>query len=277
MVTPLGLTNVDARSMRRGFRSKDEVIVTYRFILVLAGSIDYWVETGVIRLDAGVQVLVPAWTRRRWSVPRAGGCSIIWTEFAAEALAEDLGGPLMAEGADRALEEASLRRMLALWHYGRLPYETTGLAADEGTRAPEQDRLELESELKAALARFWRRARPAPGWASGFVPAERRHPEVTRALRWLHANYAQPEALNEFYRHLEGNPTHFRTLFRRDTQSNVQEHLARLRLRRARFLLRHTSWPLKRISYEVGYRDAAYFSRHYKAFWGHAPTAEERI
>lgn len=276
LTTSLRLTHVEARSVPQGYRSKDEVIATCRFILLLDGSMNYQVDGGTLRLTAGMQVLVPAWTRQRWSAPKPGGCSLLWIEFAADEVAEEPDGPLVAERQEAALEEGSLRQMLALWPHERLPHGRTGHATDDATRLSEQDRMELEAEFKAVLARFWRQAGPA-GDVANFAPAERRHPDVTRALRWLHANYARTDALDAFYRELERNPTHFRVLFRRDACSTVQEHLARLRLRRARFLLRHTRWPLKRIAHEVGYRDAAYFSRHYRAFWGHAPAAEERV
>lgn len=275
LATSLGLTNVEAKNVPQGYRSKDEVLATYRFILLIEGSMNYRLDGGVLQLTAGMQVLVPAWTRQRWTVPKAGGCSMLWVEFAAEEVAEEPDGPLVAKIANSALAESALRRMLARWTYGRLPYETRGCAVGASTQVPEQDRIELEAELKATIARFWRQACPVTRGLARFAPGER-HPVVTWALRWLRANYARSDALDAFYRELEGNPTHFRVLFRRDAGSTIQGQLARLRLQRARFLLRHTHWPLKRISHEVGFQDAAYFSRHYKAFWGHAPKAATR-
>ena len=58
--TSVGLTNVESRIVPQGFRSKDEVIVTHRFILLLAGAINYRLDGGVLRLEAGMRVLVPA-------------------------------------------------------------------------------------------------------------------------------------------------------------------------------------------------------------------------
>jgi transcriptional regulator GlxA family with amidase domain len=124
------------------------------------------------------------------------------------------------------------------------------------------------------LARFFSSARavaPTDGDSADLRPV---HAEVRAALAWLEQNHARPDALDAFYEALAMSPNHFRRLFREATRSTVQESLSRMRLRRARHLVNHTAWPLKRIAVECGYRDPLFFSRQYRRFWGHPPRAD---
>ena len=132
--------------------------------------------------------------------------------------------------------------------------------------------LEAEGELKACLARFWVDAR-----ADGAELARARilHPEVARAMAWLERHFAEPDALDAFYQTVTLSPNHFRLLFRRETGETVQAVLARLRLRRARYLVQATALPMKQIAAETGHADPLYFSMQYRRFWGR-PATEDR-
>jgi transcriptional regulator GlxA family with amidase domain len=150
--------------------------------------------------------------------------------------------------------EDGLRRMLAGW-------------PPEGRAGA----LRLEAEAKALAVRFWSAAEATE---AGRMAKPAAHPEVRRARVWLELNYARPDALEVFYGELTLSPNHFRLLFRRETGETVQAMLARLRLRRARYLVRETTWPMKRIAAETGFADPLYFSSCYRDFWGSAPTAD---
>ena len=67
---------------------------------------------------------------------------------------------------------------------------------------------------------------------------------------------------------------YFRTAFRRLTGMSARAYLTAQRMRAARFYLRETSMSIKEIAAACGYQDALYFSRHYKEYWRHAPSAE---
>lgn len=251
---PLSVTNVEQRVFEPGGATEDEVIVTHRFILIESGKIEYTVEGVVSRLVAGDQFFVPAWSRREWVARRGRGlCRLAWCEFSSEAVSLSpvlcRRRPAVAREESRAL--ARMRRWFAAG------------GAESGLR--------LEGELKAMLARFWAEAGVA-GRAGG--RGGEPHPEVGRATAWLERHFAEPEALEAFYRTLELSPNHFRLLFRRQTGETVQAVLARLRMRRARYLVRETGWPMKRIAAESGFADPLYFSNHYKRFWGRAATAD---
>ena len=52
--------------------------------------------------------------------------------------------------------------------------------------------------------------------------------------------------------------------------------IVRARLERARQLVQETNMTLGQIAAALGYDDAAFFSRQYKAYAGHAPSSARR-
>ena len=252
----LPVKNVERREFAAGWITPDEVIVTHRFIILLEGRMDYTVEGVTRRVEAGEQVFAPAWCRRQWTVPKRGGvCRLLWCDFSS-------GGVTVPPVLCRRRPEA-LGAEVAVFEGMR------GLAA--GGREGRETALRLEGELKAALARFWTEAQ-AEGMESERSGAT--HPEVARALVWLEKHYAEPGALEDFYRTVELSPNHFRVLFRRETGGTVQGVLARLRLRRARYLVQETARPMKQIAAETGFAEPLYFSKQYRKFWGRAATED---
>jgi AraC-like DNA-binding protein len=250
---PLRISKASRQAFPARWRVKDAVIVTHRFILLEEGELDYTVEGRPLRVRAGEQFFIPAWCRREWRAT-AKGCRLLWCEFSSGAVTVP---PVLCRreaGAGRE-ERRSLERVLKLFGEGE-------------TR---ERMLEGEGELKAALARFWIAAL-AEGRGSG--DARARHPEVARAVAWLERHYAEPDALEAFYRTVELSPNHFRLLFRREQGETVQAVLARLRLRRARYLVQETVLPMKRIAAETGFADPLYFSGQYRKFWGRAATED---
>lgn len=249
---PCRVTKVSAEKFSAGRRTSDEVIVTHRLILIVSGGMDYTVEGRTQRLGDGLVLWVPAWCRREWRVPARGRCELAWCEFATDPVATP---PVLMVAKKWGMEPAAtLARMAALWP-----------AKDRA------DALRLEAEAKRLAAEFWTRAEAS---AAPKDAREERHPEVRRAVAWLEANHARPDALELFYRELELSPNHFRLLFRTETGETVQAMLMRLRMRRARYLAVETTRPMKAIAAECGFDDPLYFSASYRRFWGRSPSVD---
>ena len=270
--TTLGITNVARQTFPPRWKTRDEVIVTHRYGMLLDGDIHYRCEGVTTLLRAGQQMFAPAWSRRQWW--SKGGCRLLWCEFATEHLPLEIGSLLFRKGGDMKLEKAGLERMLKLWPGMHLPYEKTGLARGVPGAPPEELQLVLEGELKASLARFWFETSLVTSKSS---LQHNTHPEVRAALAWLDSHYQEPDVLEAFYRWLPLSPNHFRILFKKATGSTVQDYLLRLRQRRARFLVHETGRPLKQIAAEVGYENPLFFSRQYRKFWGHPPSEDRKI
>ncbi len=235
---------------------KDAVVVSHRLILVVSGEINYTIDGDRRRLRAGDWFWVSAWSRREWSSGHRG-CVLRWVEFTTDAVTVPGGWHLAAPLSADELEEIGQR-------YARL-------GRDLGS-GEELAKLRLEAETKALAALFWSRLREAESPAGERAAS---HPEMERALAWLEANCLRPDALDVFYREvLTLSPNHFRLLYRRQTGETVQGTLARLRLRRARYLIVQTALSIKEIAAECGFADPLYFSNHYKRFWGTSPSAD---
>ncbi|MDR1283162.1 MAG: helix-turn-helix domain-containing protein [Opitutaceae bacterium] len=264
---PLRVTHAARKHFPAGWRTADSVVVTHRLILIREGQPDYHVEGRRTRLRAGTALLVPAWCRREWTVSARGvGCALLWCEFSSEpaSLPPRPFFRTLTPGEQR-IETAALNRIIA-------DRNSSPLAA--------ATRLRSEGELKACLARFFAGAFFAGAETdpenAGIPPATtRRHPEITAAIAWLETHYTQPDALDRFYaRRLTLSPNHFRLLFRAQTGGTVQQMLARLRLRKARYLVHETTLSMKEIAASAGFDDPLYFSQCYRRFWGAPPTAD---
>ncbi|MBC2595496.1 helix-turn-helix transcriptional regulator [Ruficoccus amylovorans] len=261
--SPVAVTRVGQRHYTAGPGAHDEVVTTCRLILLLAGSMRYTVEGRSFVLEAGTQIFVPAWTRRMWSTPLEHGCEIAWCEFDDDPV-EFGPGHCFCRTPGRA---AFAREKRALAELARLWQAHTRSADDPLLR------LGLEAALKPMLARFWQEAAPVLA-QDGIEQARPPHPQVRQALRWLEEHFCEPDALARLEAACGLTPNYFRERFREAMMCTPGEYLQRLRLRRARYLIHATGWQHKRIAAEVGYADPLYFSRLYRRFWGHPPSAE---
>jgi len=257
---PLTLTRVGRAPFAPGMGARDEVVTTSRLILILRGELTYTIERTRFPLEAGTQFFVPAWVRRLWAGESRRECELIWFEF---------DSPSLEDG-----RTAFYRRRLAPAQAAREKSRYLELgrlcpgAPPEGMR-----RLAAEGLMKAMLARFWMEAEPPQARPEPFRPP---HPCVRRALRWLEHHFQERDVLEKLYALCGVTPNYFRRCFKEALLCSPRQHIERLRLRRARFLLWSTGMQQKRIALEVGYGDPLYFSRLYRRFWGRAPSAEAR-
>lgn len=253
---PLRVSNVENNRFPRNYTTPDQVVVTHRLIQIHSGEIDYTVDEAKRRTRAGDWLWVPAWSRRQWRVVASPDCEITWCEFATDPVT--VPPRLVVATPTGKTLKAALERMRTLW-----PVRN---AADE---------LRLEAEAKWLAAEFWTAAEPDETVSIGGQGKSRHHhAEVRRAVSWLEGHFASPEALTEFYQTLELSPNHFRLIFRKEMGETVQATLARLRMRRARYLVVETALSMKEIAIECGFNDPLYFSLHYRRFWGRPPSAD---
>ncbi len=66
---------------------------------------------------------------------------------------------------------------------------------------------------------------------------------------------------------------HFSRLFRTAMGERPQAYILRNRMARAQQLLRETHLPVGEIGHLLGFRDSFYFSRQFRTFFGHPPSA----
>lgn len=247
---------------------QDEIITTNRLILILKGKLDYTIEGRSTRMVAGMQFLVPAWTRRVWSVPCDGPCEIVWCEF--DEMGKESGWSncrlRTLTRSEFAREREKYQELLNLQKQEKLSDEAWAL-------------MLLEVELKAMILRFLQKSEDTRfGRKTGFTREREAprpiHPKVKIMLRWLGDHFTEKDVLVRLYREAGMSRNYFRTLFVEAMQCPPQRHIEQLRLRHARFLLHDVDWPLKQIADACGYRGALHFSKIYRRFWGHPPGKE---
>lgn len=95
---------------------------------------------------------------------------------------------------------------------------------------------------------------------------------VRRAQEYIQDNYQKDLSLDELSKELDISPYYFSKLFKEETGSNFVEYVTKLRMTRAKGLLRDEQRSMKEICAEVGYSDPNYFSRLFKKNFGVTPT-----
>lgn len=103
------------------------------------------------------------------------------------------------------------------------------------------------------------------------------HAQVARRFMavhdYIHRHMSEPIVLADLAKVVGLNPTYFSDRFHEIVGVRPLEYLMRRRIERAQYLLLTTQQPIKEISYAIGIRDPAYFTRAFVKFCGSSPTA----
>lgn len=99
---------------------------------------------------------------------------------------------------------------------------------------------------------------------------------VRRALQYMHDNYMRSITAADIAAHIGVHPGHLHRLFRAEIGTRVTEYLTRLRIEKAKSLLRRTDIPIAVITSFVGISSQQYLSRLFKQHVGMTPQAYRR-
>ncbi len=198
-------------------------------------------------LTPGMTVLVPPGFAHN-EVSKAP-IDIIWVGLG--------GGRVEQLAADRLLaarDPDGRAQFEALWHLSR---------RGSGLIGPELDGL--------ALAVFSRLLRHL---AEGVSPGASR---VDRAIRLFNEQYATDLPMPDVAAELGWSEGHFYRAFKERTGRTPVEFLRDVRIRQARHWLENSDLSVARIAALVGFRDARYFARVFRACTGTAPNAARAV
>ena len=93
-----------------------------------------------------------------------------------------------------------------------------------------------------------------------------------RARAYIDGHYTQSDlSLNEVAAQVNLSPSHFSAVFSHETGETFKEYLTRLRIERAKELLRTTNLKSFEVAYQSGYNDPHYFSYIFRKNTGLSP------
>lgn len=95
---------------------------------------------------------------------------------------------------------------------------------------------------------------------------------IRRAARYVRTHLASPVRLPDVAAHVGLSPTYFSRIFAREMDMTFVSYVTRMRVDRARVLLRTTSDPVTSIASEVGIPDHSYFTRTFRRETGVTPS-----
>lgn len=95
---------------------------------------------------------------------------------------------------------------------------------------------------------------------------------LDRALEYIRKHYREDVSLEQAADHAGLNPYYLSKLFKLQTGETFIDHITRLRVDKAKQLLKDEQYSLKEICYQVGYNDPNYFSRAFKKAAGVTPS-----
>lgn len=95
---------------------------------------------------------------------------------------------------------------------------------------------------------------------------------INKAKEYINNNYFNSDiSLNTVSSFVNVSPSHFSTIFSQETGENFIEYLTKVRVKKAKELLKTTSLKSTEIAYNVGYNDPHYFSYIFKKAIGITP------
>jgi transcriptional regulator GlxA family with amidase domain len=100
------------------------------------------------------------------------------------------------------------------------------------------------------------------------------HPKLIQAIELMEATLDEPLDITEIARRTNLSTRQVERLYRQHLDSSPQAFYRRLRLARARTLLRYTLTPLRAVALECGFESTSHFCHAYKRVYGIPPTHE---
>ncbi len=102
------------------------------------------------------------------------------------------------------------------------------------------------------------------------------HPRLLAALDLMEKNIEEPLSVDALAAAAGLSHRQLERLFAKYCRASPTRHYMRVRLQRARELLRQTTMPILSIGLACGFGSASYFSKSYLDHFGHPPSAERK-
>ncbi|WP_314588060.1 AraC family transcriptional regulator [Paenibacillus terrigena] len=95
---------------------------------------------------------------------------------------------------------------------------------------------------------------------------------IDDAVTFIQERFREELSLEDVADHVHLNPHYFSKVFKQQTGETFIDYVTRLRIDKAKALIKERQYSLKEVCYFVGYKDPNYFSRVFKKVIGVSPT-----
>ena len=99
---------------------------------------------------------------------------------------------------------------------------------------------------------------------------------MTRVISHIHSDLSASHSLKALSELAFMGTTQFKTRFKGATGLSLRDYLVKVRMEKAKALLRNTDTPMIEIAQVTGYEDVAALSRRFKAYFGRPPKFFKR-
>jgi two-component system response regulator YesN len=123
----------------------------------------------------------------------------------------------------------------------------------------------LLAELRGMVEKLWLVRQEKTGMRTD-------HPQINQMIQYIHEHYAEPITLEWMADHVAMDKYYVSMLFKKKTGDSFVHYLQKLRVEKAKKLLRETNASLNEIANHVGYMEDNYLAKMFKRWVGITPS-----
>ncbi|MDQ1911028.1 helix-turn-helix domain-containing protein [Paenibacillus sp. GD4] len=244
-----------------GHKPGPKVVDYYLLHHILSGKGTYTCQGHTYELGQGDSFLIEPGKLINYMADLADPWHYRWIAFEgkqAESLLQDIG---LSSG-QPVVHTGRKRSIAVLYHQVQTAFQSRSSQAS----------LKANGYLHLLLAEYAEALQPQQGAAPQMTSGGDR--TVQQAIHYLQTQYAEPITIELMAETLGYNRAYLSTLFKQHTGLTPVTFLLRLRLDKARHLLRErTELTMEQIASSVGFQDPLYFSKQFKRLYHISPSA----
>ena len=106
---------------------------------------------------------------------------------------------------------------------------------------------------------------------------QQNHTLIHTIQHYIYQNFDKPIGLPEIGAYINRNPSYVSRLIKQETGENLTQILSKLRIKKAKHLLKTTNIKISEVAAAVGYSSQQYFNRIFTEQTGMSPTDFRKI
>ncbi len=95
--------------------------------------------------------------------------------------------------------------------------------------------------------------------------------------QWMEVNFNQSSDLNAIAKRFAISERSLKRRFKAATGESPLKYMQRIRMEKAKDIIKHSSTPISQVGFEVGYEDVSYFSKLFKQHYDITPTTYREL